>query len=103
MEKHRGKYPVVFLNMKEIGGENSQDMLRELWVHFRRVLLRLTIVLPERHITYLGANCLDHQIQPNEQVATLFLKGLTECLYEERKEQVIVLIDECEAPLNYAF
>jgi len=32
IEKHYGKYPVVFISMQAIDGENWEDMLKEVWL-----------------------------------------------------------------------
>ena len=37
IKKHCGKYPVVFLNMKAIGGDNWEEMLKDIWKNLRRI------------------------------------------------------------------
>ena len=38
IKKHCGKYPVVYLNMKGIGGDNWEKMLSKIWLCLREAI-----------------------------------------------------------------
>jgi hypothetical protein len=103
MDEHCGKYPVVMMNMKDIGGDNWEQMISRTWSCLRATLIDHEENLNELDIKFIGVDCYDASAQPNETIAVDFLKHLTSRLFKKIKKRVIVLIDEYDAPLNHAF
>jgi Predicted AAA-ATPase len=103
IEKHRGKYPVVSLNMKGIGGDDWGEMLREIWSCLRDTLEDQEENLNKQDVKFIGIDCHDATAQPNETIAAGFLNHLMKHLEKKYKQNVIVLIDDYDAPLNHAF
>ena len=103
IKKHCGKYPVVFLNMKGIGGENWGEMLMKIWSNLRNAIDDQRRHLDEDDIAFIGVDYRDAKAQPNETNAGGFLDRLTRRLQKKYNQEVIVLIDEYDAPLNHAF
>ena len=102
IEEHCGQYPVVYMDMKCIRGDNWEQMLSDIWVHLREIMRDQRHHLDEEDVQYIGVNYLDANAPANEGIAGCFLKFLTSCLYERHSKRVIVLIDEYDAPLNHA-
>ena len=103
LEMHCGKYPVVLLNMKNIRGDNWEQMLEKLWSMLRHVMYSQASNLDVEDIDFIGINYRDTKERPNETIADAFLLHLTTCLKKKSQKTVIVLIDEYDAPLNHAF
>jgi hypothetical protein len=99
VQTHCGAYPVVFLSIKGVRGDTWEDMLRDIWVCLRDVILYDWDVLPSSDIIAMGMD----SNTPDESIAAGFLKRLTRCLFKNFQKQVIVLIDEYDAPLNHAY
>ena len=78
-------------------------MLRQIWSRLRIAIGRLRHHLEEEDLQFIGVNYLDANAPAKEDIANSFLQLLTERLYEKHNKRVIVLIDEYDAPLNYAF
>ena len=100
IKKHCGKYPVVFLSMKGIGGENWEEMLKDIWELLLKTIECHEDELASKDFEYLR---IYPESQVNEAVATAFLDRLTRRLQKKYNQEVIVLIDEYDAPLNHAF
>ena len=103
IKEHCGKYPVVLLNMKGIGGESWEEMLSKIWSCMKEIVEYHRDHLTEEDIKFIEIDCYDTKVQPNETVAAAFVRRLTRRLYKKYNKQVIVLIDEYDAPLNHAF
>jgi Predicted AAA-ATPase len=102
IEEHCGKYPVVSLNMKGINGHDWGEMLTRIWSCLRDTLEDQEEKLNEQDIQFIGIDCYDATLQPNETIAARFLKRLMTRLKKKYKQNVIVLIDDYDAPLNHA-
>jgi Predicted AAA-ATPase len=54
MDEHCGKYPVVMMNMKGIGGNSWEQMLDDLWVMLRRVMRSQAAYLDDEDANIIG-------------------------------------------------
>ena len=97
------RFPVLFLDLKDCGGNTWNEMYHWVWVSL------LKMISPHAHILreYLDPRYLtspyDH-IPPSDKIALSFLARIMESLCAHYNgTQVIVLVDEFDTPLNTAF
>jgi Predicted AAA-ATPase/PD-(D/E)XK nuclease superfamily len=103
MKKHCGKYPVVMMNMKGIDGDTWKEMLRDLLAMLKDIMISQASHLNEEDKQYIGIKYFEAESLPSESNAKRFLLRLTSCLKQKFNKEVIVLVDEYDAPLNHAF
>ena len=101
--EEQGKYPVIFLSMKEIQSSNIEDcieavkiLLESLFKGFRELLKDLDELDKPTFMKYATK-----QISLEETKKGL--KVFSDILANYYNQQVIVLIDEYDAPLTYAY
>ena len=99
----QGKYPVIFLSMKEIQSSNIEDcveavkiLLESLFKEFRELLKDLDELDKPTFIKYATK-----QISLEETKKGL--RVFSDILANYYNQQVIILIDEYDAPLTYAY
>ena len=103
MMSEQGKYPVIFISMKGIGGLNwkvtfnslkskIKELFRE-YIFLTDSLDKYTLMEFEKYLT----SDFDEALSKNS------LKFLTEILYKFYKEKVIVLIDEYDSSIISAY
>ena len=99
----QGKYPVIFLSMKEIQSSNIEDcveavkiLLESLFKEFRELLKDLDELDKPTFIKYATK-----QISLEETKKGL--RVFSDILANYYNQQVIILIDEYDAPLIYAY
>ena len=100
--KEQGKYPVVFVSMKEIKGttwEEMQKSIRENLSNLYEKYSYLKNSLNERNKRKFEKIWFD-EIDGSYDDALNFLSKILEEYY---KEKVVVLIDEYDAPLTMAY
>ena len=105
IEKHQGKYPVVYLTFKDVKN-NSYDaaykeisgIARELYAEHRYLLLNDTLYEDEKEIfeSILRQKASEDQIKSS-------LKNLTYYLYRYYGIKPFVLIDEYDTPIQTAY
>jgi len=103
MISEQGKYPVIFISMKSIGGLNWEvsfnsikSKIKELFrehIFLADSLDKYTLIEFEKYLT----GDFDEALSKNS------LKFLTEILYKFYKEKVILLIDEYDSPIISAY
>lgn len=103
----RGRYPVVFLSMKgaALGGlENTVGMLRwalsELYEEFSYLLYSEALSEDDRR--YFQRILSRDNAMPTQDIAKALHK-ICVCLYRHHGVKPIVLIDEYDAPIQYAW
>jgi hypothetical protein len=103
MMREQGKYPLIFISMKGIGGLNWEvsfnsikskikELFRE-YIFLIDSLDKYTLMEFEKYLT----SDFDEALSKNS------LKFLTEILYKFYKEKVILLIDEYDSPIISAY
>ncbi|EPZ32219.1 DUF1703-domain-containing protein [Rozella allomycis CSF55] len=103
MEKYCGKYPVIHMNLKDATGKSFEECIDGLW--------EVVKVSARPHHEAMKGVCPNDPLYGmyKESSSTPKLTNVRKCLamlmkilYEYHKTQVIVLIDEYDAPLNNA-
>ena len=102
---HQGQYPVIFLTFKDIQSENFQEMLDELKILMEELYELYIHLLDSPRLTknqkkYFQA-VLDQEITDVQLKKALF--KLTKYLYMHYQKEVIVLIDEYDAPIQASY
>lgn len=103
MMREQGKYPIIFISMKGIGGltwkvsfNSIKSKIKELfreYIFLIDSLDKYTLMEFEKYLT----SDFDEVLSKNS------LKFLTEILYKFYKEKVILLIDEYDSPIISAY
>ena len=100
----QGKYPVIFISLKDCKGDNWDDV--------RLAIIECIIEEFRRHYAFLAPHLEEHDLAAYKSiiagtarpgllpVSLLFLSGL---LNQFHKKRVIVLIDEYDAPMHSAY
>lgn len=104
--RHLNQYPVIHLNMKNVTGENYDDLLFETKKAIASLFEGFAIVLdsdklsPRMKEEFEAFLHLKHQ---EDKPYTGALSFLIDALYAYYGKRVIVLIDEYDTPLNEAY
>ena len=94
VEQHCGKYPVVFLDLKDCKGDSWEEMEKHIADAIHRMIDRHTKLAKKyKKATERAFGPIDI----NDS-----LRWLTNELYKIHKKRVIVLIDEYDMPINNA-
>ena len=101
---HQGRYPVIFLTLKEVRGKNfkeafarMQEVMKEVFQN-HRYLLNSDIAEEDRAVFKRVLN--KEASQPEYENA---LKELSKLLCKHTGSQVIILLDEYDTPINDAY
>ncbi len=105
-EQHLGKYPVISISLKDVGGENFQTAYEILCTVISEEASRLDFLMESDKLTQYDKAKLGRMIENAlEKSAELHnsLKLLTRLLRKHYGVSVIVLIDEYDVPLDKAY
>ena len=103
MMKEQGKYPVIFISMKGLGGLNWDISLGGIKAKIKD-LFREYIFLTETLDKYTLLEFEKYLISDFDEISTRkALKFLTEVLYKHYHQKVIILIDEYDSPIISAY
>ena len=103
MMKEQGKYPVIFISMKGLGGLNWDVSLGGIKAKIKE-LFREYIFLTETLDKYTLLEFEKYLISDFDEISTRkALKFLTEVLYKHYYQKVILLIDEYDSPIISAY
>ena len=103
MIKEQGKYPVIFISMKGLGGLNWDVSLGGIKAKIKE-LFREYIFLTETLDKYTLLEFEKYLISDFDEISTRkALKFLTEVLYKHYHQKVILLIDEYDSPIISAY
>ena len=109
VEKYMGRFPVIFISLKDIKGisyEVAKGELINLVKELARTysFLQKSEVLTEDDRLDLKNLCSDTYLKDpiNQNNLTSALSFLSSCLYKHFKRQVILLVDEYDVPLAKA-
>jgi hypothetical protein len=100
---HQGKYPVIFLSLKDSKQTNYLDALshiREVMSALYGKFMFLKEVISSHHQQTFD-NILYKRSEPTELIQSL--KNLTQWLCEHFNQQVWVILDEYDAPIHSAW
>ena len=103
MMNEQGRYPVIFLSMKGLGGLNWEISLGGIKSKIKE-LFREYIFLAETLDKYTLAEFERYLISDFDEATTRkALKFLTEILYKYYHKKVVILIDEYDSPIMSAY
>ena len=103
MMKEQGKYPVIFISMKGLGGLNWDISLGGIKAKIKE-LFREYIFLTETLDKYTLLEFEKYLISDFDEISTRkALKFLSEVLYKHYHQKVIILIDEYDSPIISAY
>ena len=101
--EEQGKYPVIFLSMKGLGGLNWEVAFSGIKSKIKE-LFRKYIFLSETLDKYTLIEFEKYLINDFDEATTRkALKFLTEILYKHYHQKVVILIDEYDSPIMSAY
>ena len=109
VEKHMGQYPVIFISLKNVKGDNFTEAYENLAEEISNLANDFNYLLESNSLSDIEkrkiARLLDDEYlkdQNNKSVLTSSLKVLSKSLYKHFKRQTVILIDEYDVPLAKA-
>ena len=101
--KEQGKYPVVFLSLKDLKATTWEEIERKIIITLSDFFSDYEYLLNE--LTGINFENLKNIIykKSNIEDLTIALKFLTKILYKKYNKKVVVLIDEYDSPLVSAY
>lgn len=103
--REQGKYPVVFISMKGLSGQNWQDSFSEIKVKIKELFKNYTYL--QDNIDKYDRLDFEKYILDIDRVGEAELKKsllfLTKLLYKYYNQKVILLIDEYDSPIMCAY
>ena len=101
--KEQGKYPVVFLSLKDLKATTWEEMERKIIITLSDFFSDYEYLLNE--LTGINFENLKNIIykKSNIEDLTIALKFLTKILYEKYNKKVVILVDEYDSPLVSAY
>ncbi len=100
--EEQGKYPVIFLSLKEIKGKTSDEMLEQMKNYISNLYDDFEYIrdsLNEREVEIFK----DIWLKKEGADYSNSIKDLTKFLYKYYKKEVILIIDEYDSPLTEAY
>ncbi len=105
-EQHMGKYPVISISLKDVGGEDFQTAYENLCTIISEEAARQEVLMESDRLTQYDKVKFERLIENQlEKPSNLHnsLKLLTRLLRKHYGTSVIVLIDEYDVPLDKAY
>ncbi len=105
-KQHMGKYPVIFISLKDIEGEDFQTAYETLCTVVSEEAARLDFLLESSRLTPYDKTkfqrLVENQLEKPSELHNS-LKMLTRLLRKHYGTSVIILIDEYDVPLDKAY
>lgn len=101
-EKYLGQYPVILVTLKEVFGFDYNAAVRNLWEEISREAARFSFLADSDKLTPRDKRKYQDLCNEVGNVEA-GLRQLTTMLYRHYGKQVIILIDEYDAPLQKAY
>ena len=109
VEKYMGKFPVIFLSLKNIKGDNFTEAYNNLAEEISNLACDCDYLLKSEELSEIEKKKLS-RLQDDEYLSdkrhktalTSSLKVLSKSLYKHFKKQVVIFIDEYDVPLAKA-
>ena len=104
-EQHMGKYPVVFISLKEVDGSSFEDAYNQLRDIIRTEAFRLDVIDDSVNIKDVERKSYRRIIneEDNDTDIKSSLKMFSRLLEKHYGQKVIILIDEYDVPLDKAY
>lgn len=104
-ERYMGKFPVVFISLKNVDGLSFTGARDMLWEVIQKEIRRLQYLLQDNRLSKMDRESFVSltKAKASDAVIQKSLFVLTELLYKYHGQKVIILIDEYDVPLDKAF
>lgn len=104
-EEYLGKYPVIFLTLKDVNGNSYEDAMSSLSSLISREARRIRGLIDISKLDQWDQKLLDRLLDDEKSVATIgsSLASMSELLEKHYGKKVVILIDEYDVPLDKAF
>lgn len=104
-DRHMGKYPVVFLSLKGVDGLNFETAYEEFCKLIRNEAFRLRFLNDSEKITDVEKESFRHILNGDysEKDIRSSLQTMCSLLEKHYGQEVVLLIDEYDVPLDKAF
>ena len=103
--EHRGKYPVIFLSLKDFYNTTWESMYRSFRLFMQNIYAKYIYLLDSSRLTTFEKEgiqrVLSLKAEPEEY--QISLQRLAAFLYKHYQVRPIILIDEYDAPLQRAY
>ena len=105
MENWQGKYPVIFISFKNLKSQNFEQFKTDLKFVISGCYKQFEYLRSSEKLTVLDKAQIEHYFAEDfaDSGFTYSLKYLTEMLKKHHDQNVIVLIDEYDTPLQEAY
>lgn len=102
--QHQGKYPVIFLTLKDAKQKTWEESLYALKEQIANEFDRHQMILKDERLEqYRKKYNAIMQLEAKNEVYNASIAFLSMCLYKYFNEKVIILIDEYDVPLENAY
>ncbi|MCM1259020.1 MAG: ATP-binding protein [Roseburia sp.] len=104
-EKYMGKFPVISMSFKDVGGSSFESAVKKLGGIIRQEARKIQFLLDSDKLSNLDKEYMknffdiDMEVELQEESLLLF----SEFLYKHYGKKVIILIDEYDVPLDRAY
>ena len=102
-ERYMGRYPVVFLSLKDVDGLTFEDARRKLRRLLQAEAVRHYELRSSPSVTEEERNAFEALLADQTHDADDGLKLISQLLYKHYGQKAVLLIDEYDVPLDKAF
>jgi Predicted AAA-ATPase len=104
IQKHQGKYPVIFLSLKDVKEKSFKDAAEKIGLLIRDIYAQHRYVSNNSTFSADDKDLFDEILHQKFSLMGLSqsLRHLSQYLYQHHQKKVYVLIDEYDTPLNFA-
>jgi hypothetical protein len=104
-DNHFGKYPVLYVSLSDIDGENFNSCMNDLGKRFRSLCIKLMRTIDYDKLNSYSKSLIDELINPNVadiSALKVGMESLTSVLFSYYNKQVVILIDEYDSMVTHA-
>ena len=104
-DKHLGKYPVIFMSLKEVSGLNYEEAVSKFRDLMAEIIGKYEFMLYDHKLSAFQRQRLEKMLLGDWSGVnlSLSLKILSDILFQYYERRVIILIDEYDVPLDKAY
>lgn len=104
-EKYQGKFPVVFMSMKDVKSQNSNDFKKKIDLLLSELYHQHDYLLQDSQLTPLDSQNYLSVLEGKADQTSIdsALRNLSRLLARYHQQKVIILIDEYDTPVHEAY